>query len=72
MQINPITRGVTDQNLGSGLVPWAYQGEVVEGFIHKSDKILGLEWHPEREAPFSNYDIRLIADFFDKKLDINY
>jgi putative glutamine amidotransferase len=34
---------------------------VVEAVRGKRDHVLGLMWHPEREAPFEEADIRLVA-----------
>jgi gamma-glutamyl-gamma-aminobutyrate hydrolase PuuD len=31
-----------------------------EAFVHKSSKICGIMWHPERETPFADRDIQLI------------
>lgn len=36
----------------------------VEAFIHKTLKIFGQMWHPEREEPFKAFDIELIKIFF--------
>ena len=36
----------------------------VEAFIHKSLKIFGQMWHPEREEPFKTFDLELIKIFF--------
>ena len=36
----------------------------VEAFIHKTLKIFGQMWHPEREEPFKVIDIKLIQKFF--------
>ena len=36
----------------------------VEAFTHKSFKIFGQMWHPEREEPFKVFDLKLIQEFF--------
>ena len=36
----------------------------VEAFIHKTLKIFGQMWHPEREDPFNKFNIKLIQNFF--------
>ena len=36
----------------------------VEAFIHKTLKIFGQMWHPEREDPFKVFDLKLIQNFF--------
>lgn len=38
----------------------------VEAIKHREHKILGIMWHPERENPYSNEDIKLIKNFFDR------
>jgi len=36
----------------------------LEAFRHKREKIMGIMWHPEREKPFRQEDIRLFSGFF--------
>ena len=36
----------------------------IEAFIHKKLKIFGQMWHPEREDPFKDFDLKLIKIFF--------
>ena len=36
----------------------------VEAFIHKTLKIFGQMWHPEREEPFKVFNLKLIQKFF--------
>ena len=37
---------------------------VVEKFVHKEKKIVGIMWHPEREEKFCKFDIELIKRLF--------
>lgn len=37
---------------------------VVEAMESRTERILGIMWHPEREKPYDTEDIRLIEDFF--------
>lgn len=37
---------------------------VIEAIRHKKHPIIGTMWHPEREMPFSKYDINMAADLF--------
>ena len=37
---------------------------IVEKFVHKKKKIVGIMWHPEREENFCNFDIELIKKLF--------
>ena len=39
----------------------------VEQMIHKKNKMLGIMWHPEREAKFSKLDIKLFRKFLNIK-----
>ena len=36
----------------------------VEALIHKTLKIFGQMWHPEREEPFKAFDLELLNLFF--------
>lgn len=38
----------------------AWAGEVVESVEHPGARIIGVMWHPEREAPFDPADVALI------------
>lgn len=37
---------------------------VVEKIVHKSLPIIGTMWHPEREAPFNDADIKMVKELF--------
>ena len=39
---------------------------IVEALKHDRHRIAAIMWHPERELVFSNDDIKLIADFFNR------
>ena len=52
--------------LGKNLLSVATaEDSTIEAFIHKSYKIFGQMWHPEREDPFRDSDKGLIQNFFD-------
>ena len=36
----------------------------VEALIHKTLKIFGQMWHPEREEPFKVFDLKFMQKFF--------
>ena len=36
----------------------------VEAFSDKKNNLMGIMWHPEREAPFNVFDLELIKSFF--------
>ena len=48
--------GILSNNLGSKLKPIALDKEnnIIEGFYQKNNKILGIQWHPERK--FKTYE----------------
>ena len=37
---------------------------IIEKFVHKKKKIVGIMWHPEREEKFCPFDIELIKRLF--------
>ena len=37
---------------------------IIEKFVHKKKKIVGIMWHPEREEKFCSFDIELIKRLF--------
>jgi len=48
------------------LKTWAIAGDgVVEAVQHEARRIIGVMWHPEREAPFSEEDIALFSRYFE-------
>lgn len=36
----------------------------VEAALHKKKKILGIMWHPERQKKITDYDIKILKNFF--------
>lgn len=38
---------------------------VIKAIHHKNMKILGLMWHPERNFPFSNFDIKIFKKYYE-------
>jgi len=47
------------------LQPLAYsKDKVIEAFKHKTLKILGIQWHPERNDNFSAFDQKLVKNLF--------
>lgn len=56
-----------DKNLGENLISFARTASdnTVEGIIHKTHKILGVMWHPEREQNKNN-ELILKCIFHDK------
>lgn len=60
-------QGVTTAGLAEGLVPFALSdGDVVEGFHHPAEAILGIQWHPERFGAPDDFDRALIGAFLSR------
>ena len=38
--------------------------DIVEGFHHRKERILAIEWHPERSSPSADFDRILLQSFF--------
>ncbi len=56
----------SNDHLPDELVVWARSPEgYIEALKHKSRKILGFQWHPEREHPSTEEDILIIRNFFE-------
>lgn len=54
--------GVPERSLGTGLTISARAEDgTVEAFRHETKALFGLMWHPEREDPFRNADLRFLA-----------
>jgi len=56
--------GVLINGLANCLIPWATQGNVIEGILHKKHRIVGVQWHPEREGSCLEVDQKLFAHVF--------
>ncbi|MCP4298748.1 MAG: peptidase C26 [Proteobacteria bacterium] len=57
--------GIPKTGLAGGLRPLATDGDGnIEAFEHEEKNILGIMWHPERETPFSNLDLKLMKSRF--------
>jgi gamma-glutamyl-gamma-aminobutyrate hydrolase PuuD len=55
---------ITPTDLATELSPMAVDSDGnIEAFRHVERRILGLMWHPEREQPFNELDLRLIESF---------
>ncbi len=59
-------QGITPELIGHGLRIFAISAVdgLVEGFYHTRHPILGVQWHPEKEAPARRYDVPLFRRFF--------
>jgi len=59
-------QGVVREGLGVGLEAFAVaDGGLVEGLHHRTDPILGIQWHPERDNPAARFDADLLRTFFE-------
>tara|TARA_B100000886_G_C20396864_1_gene480767 strand:+ start:724 stop:1368 length:645 start_codon:yes stop_codon:yes gene_type:complete len=56
--------GFSQSSIPTELKIVASHMNIVEKFVHKEKKIVGLMWHPEREDKFCNFDIELIKRLF--------
>ena len=56
--------GFGKEDLGNGLVVLAECGSVVEAVVHHELPHLGIMWHPERNTPFEERDLRLMRLHF--------
>ena len=59
-------QGVADNCLAKDLIPTAYSEDcIIEALMHKRYKILGVQWHPERENSESVINKKLIRFLFE-------
>lgn len=59
-------QAIFKKNLSKQLKSIAHTDDgVVEAFIHQNHKIMGIQWHPERQKV--NQDKQLILNFFNKQ-----
>ena len=62
-------QGLTKKELSPKLLPFAISEEgLVEGFYHSSLPILGIQWHPERRSPDTEFNEKLVKAFVNKEL----
>jgi gamma-glutamyl-gamma-aminobutyrate hydrolase PuuD len=55
---------IAPTDLARNLIPLAVDCDGnIEAFQHAERKLLGIMWHPEREQPFDELDLRLIKSF---------
>ncbi len=56
--------GIKKSQLADSLRPFAIsQDKTIEGFKHKELPVAGIMWHPEREEPNNEEDLRIIKNF---------
>jgi N5-(cytidine 5'-diphosphoramidyl)-L-glutamine hydrolase len=60
-------QGILSDQLADALEPLAVSVEdnIIEGAFHPHLPILGVQWHPERDNPASQFDDHLISRFFE-------
>lgn len=57
--------GITAETLTEKMYPFAQSSDsLVEGLLIPETRIIAVMWHPEREKPYSRYDITLIRRCF--------
>ena len=58
--------GVAGNSLAPGFRAFALaEGDIVEGMLHETHAMLGIQWHPERVSPSAAFDEKLIRALFD-------
>jgi putative glutamine amidotransferase len=56
---------ITEESLGERLAVVAFAPDgTIEAVRHRQLPWMGIMWHPEREAPFSEDDRELVTDLF--------
>ena len=63
-------QGVFEMDLGKDLIPFAKSDNLIEGFFHKNEPILGIQWHPEREITNEQFDLNLFRRLFENNLNL--
>ena len=57
-------QGIHKENLAEGLVPFVISDDgIVEGFYVKNEKILAIQWHPERKLNSNYFNNQMPIDF---------
>ena len=57
-------QGITSENLGNGLVPFAITDDgIIEGFYVRDEPILAIQWHPERKLSNNHFNNQIPIDF---------
>ena len=57
-------QGIKFNNLAKGLVPFATTADgIIEGFYARTEPILAIQWHPERELTDSHLNKHIPIDF---------
>lgn len=55
---------IAPDQLAEALEPIAHDQENnIEAFVHKEHAMAGIMWHPERESPFNDQDMKLLKRF---------
>lgn len=59
--------GIYKENLGNDIEVFAESNDgVIEGLYHKTRRVVGMQWHPERK-PTENISERFIKNFFKER-----
>ncbi len=57
-------QGVLAIDLADNLVPFAISENIIEGFYHINEPIIGIQWHPERNNIEEEFDKNLFKKLF--------
>lgn len=62
-------QGIVLDDLGDGIIPFALsdKDKLIEGIYHRDYPIIGLQWHPERCSPSTNFDRELMKSLFNMR-----
>ena len=72
-QVNSFhNQGITTSDLARDLIAFAKSGNIIEGFYHKNESIIGIQWHPERKNFEKSFDINLFRILFEKNIHSSF
>ncbi len=61
--------GIGVNDLARNLKPFAISSNIVEGFYIPEEKIIGIQWHPERKNFNKDFDLHLFNILFNQDYD---
>ena len=48
---------------------WGISSNIIEGFYNPKEKIIGIQWHPERKNFNKDFDLHLFNILFNQDYD---
>jgi len=64
--------GITPDRLAPAFIAAARCDRVVEAIVHGKERVVGIQWHPERETPESRLDQGLFRSLENRYIDLGY